>query len=206
MAGNSNGCLGHVWCAKTEDRFFFVEGVLVVMPIGNPEVEQLSAQTDLIGKYNDFSISRKSEQVKLEPDHSLNEHIGDDSEDDDFATDLSDSRSANKSDNDSKESKVIALAVKYKIAKLYDKLIRKEKLQRKKLLASKAQYHLAAEKQRNVGRMLREADISSFPFHTHAGKFNIKNTSGRKTHIQPITNRQYYSHDIMILYKMVCRS
>lgn len=60
---------------------------------------------------------------------------------------------------------VVALAVKNKMLQPQEELIKEKNFQTDGLVASKARSHLSAEVKENVGIMLHEADIPSFPLH-----------------------------------------
>lgn len=69
-------------------------------------------QIVLEGQYVDFIIGRKSIRVGLEHDHSLYKRAGDETADEAFTTDSSNTSSEDESDGDSEDSMVAALAVK----------------------------------------------------------------------------------------------
>lgn len=66
------------------------------------------------GQYVDDTIVKKSVRVGLDPGHGLIKTAGDESEDEDFTTHSSGTSLADKSDNGSVKSVVVALVVKDK--------------------------------------------------------------------------------------------
>lgn len=131
---------------KKKIDFLVVQGVPVRVLIQIPEMEGLSAQIYLGGKYVYFTIGRNSVRVAVKPDHSLKKPAGDESEDEDFTTNLSDASSEDEPDGDSEGSMVVALAVKEEVVQSQEELSNEEKVQKLKLVVAKKISHSAAMK------------------------------------------------------------